>query len=180
MTVIDKLFKRARETVSDFRAEVAAVQEKIAQLQEEREAVENMLVPFEDATQSLDRWLDEVEQRGLLPLGGFTSGNSGDWPRFSERTADAYLSSLIAGAMREPIRQYLLDQIADRYEGRVSGTREEKARRLDEIDTQIFQLCVREERLIREAQSFGMEIVRRIGAPAEVMIATDASLEAAA
>lgn len=178
--IMDKLFKRARDTVADFRAEVAAVQQEIAQLQTEREAVADMLVPLADATLSLERWLDELEQRGLLPLGGFASGRRGEEPQFSERTSSAYIPSLLFGAMRQQVQKYLTDQLTDLYENRASGTAEEKARRLDEIDAQILELCVREERLIREAGRFGMEIARRIGAPAWVIVATDDSLEAAA
>lgn len=178
--IMDKLFKRARDTVADFRAEVAAVQQEIAQMQMEREAVADMLVPLADATLSLERWLDELEQRGLLPLGGFALGLPGEVPRFSERNAPALLPSLIVGAMRQQVQKYLTDQLTDLYENRASGTAEEKARRLDEIDAKIYDLCLREERLIREAERFGMEITRRIGAPAEVIIATDDSLEAAA
>ena len=176
MNAWTKLFKRQRDATSDVFGGIAELRARIAVLADERARIDELPVPLEEALASVDRWLDDLEARHSLPVGGFTTGLPGSAPALT-MGEHSILPSLFISACRYQIREAIADRLADHYEGKDAASASEKDHRLAEIDAELLGLCKVEERLVREAERSGLPILRRETAPVEIVLAPDEDLD---
>lgn len=173
-----KLKKTVAELNADFFADLTALRDNREDLLEERQAVENSLLPQDDTMKAVDSWLDEIERQGELPVGGFAAGSAGDHPRLYGPGAVMWLAALIIGINRKAVREHIADLVGEYYLPRLSCTAAEKASRLAAIDAQIRELEVREEALVRQGEAIGLSVLRREDADPAVVVARDEDLAA--
>ncbi len=165
------------QSVMDIGSEVAALREQIVLLIDERERVEGLPRPFDEAMQQVDAWLDSLEEAANLSVSGFTTGSSQNWPLIHKENAHFKLAGLLVAGCREAIRQSMVDRLSDWYETKDTATLDERNRRLADIEADIDRLCRREEGLIREGEAQGLKLFRREDAPPAVVLAFDEDLK---
>lgn len=176
MIQIAKLLKRQREATADIFGQLDALRDRITILTDERVSVDNWPAPFDDAVASLDAWLDGIGFGQTVNVAGFTTGSANDHPIISDRAAGLMAIGLLVAASRDRVRAVLVDELRAFYDGRESGSRSEKAAKLRDIDAELLMLEREEERLIREAETAGIAVLRRENASPSIVLAYDADL----
>lgn len=131
--------------------------------------------------EGLDRSAAAVFEHFYLPR--LVAPKAGAAPAFEPATerrpvTDRDLFGLLHLADGDGLRTALERYVDARLEGRKGMSREEQARRLAEIDAQIFEIELHEEGAIRAAEEAGISILRRRDADPRAFLAADAALPA--
>lgn len=173
-----RLKKSVAEINSDFFADLTALRDANADLLEERQRVENSLVPQADAKKAAEDWMGSIEEQGELNVGGFATGSPGDWPSLSSQGGVAWLAALLVATNRKAILKHVEDLLGEYYLPRLAFSAPEKAARLAEIDGRLLEMEISEERLVRQGEAIGLAVLRRDDANPAVVIARDEDLAA--
>jgi hypothetical protein len=163
---LEKLLTDARTTTA---AELERLASEISAKEKTRADVSEMLLPITAAKDGVKSWLDVFEHRNI-PAGLFGQG--------AVAQSDLDPTVLLIRACRPQVEAYLENQVTAYYDGRLSGTRADRAAQLMKIDAELDRLYRAEERLIREAERAGLAVTRRPDAPPAVVILSDEALAA--
>lgn len=166
----------AGKAAADVRSAVENLRSDRLRLLDERDAIEAMATPREEAVAALDAGLDQLADRAVDVISISSLTRPARAPSFAPNVAEGDLFGLLIAANRDAIREIVLDRLEEFYSAHPSMSAADKAARIAEIDAEIFERELAEEGAIRAAEQAGLAIERREDADPRAVLAADASL----
>jgi len=174
MINIGKLLAKQKSAATDVHAAIGEIREQITLLSDQRQQVEALPLPLDQAMAACDLWLDGLEGRSIR-ASAFTTGDRLDWPR-CDMSEHSSLPGLLAAACRDLIRACVERELLDLLEGRETATPEQKAERMAALDAELDNLERAEEAAIRQAEAAGIAILRRREARPAIVLLPDGEI----
>lgn len=181
--------KAAPTDVNALLEQIDDRREVIATLRAERDQISRSPRPTSEIIEMLDSHFDDLATAGVdaLRLGRLTRRDQPimlELPHHVDRSAGYVDSSpatrallgLIIATSRPAIREIIASQISDLTRGRPGMSDDELSTRLAEIDAEILNAELGEERAIRSLESAGVSVLRRADASPLAVLASDAAL----
>ncbi len=166
----------AGKAAADVRAAVEKLRSDRLSLLDEREAIEGMATPRDEAIAALDAGLDSLADRAVEAVSISSLTRPARAPTFVPNVADGDLLGLLIAANRDNIRDIIVDRLDEFYAQHAAMSAADKAAAIAAIDAEIFQLELAEEAAVRAAESAGLAIERREDADPRAVLAADAAL----
>lgn len=166
----------AGKAAADVRSAVENLRSDRLRLLDERDAIEAMATPREEAVAALDAGLDQLANRAIDGMSISSLTRPARSPSFDPRVPEGDVFGLLIAAKREAVREIIIDRLDEFYSQHAAMSAIDKAARTAEIDAALFDLELAEEGAIRAAEAAGLAIERREDADPRAVLAADISL----
>lgn len=191
-------FAERKQAVRGSLTELDALREAIAEGEAKIVRMTNASIDLHEATDALDRWLDDAATEAISSLNPGASFSSRD-PEYQclkmpivrrnfetgkgiEMVQDTsravqLLLGLIVATSREKIREVVVKQIEDFQQANPGLSTEGREQAITAERANLFTLAAEEELLLRALEEASVPVQRRPQASAALLLATSASLE---
>lgn len=166
----------AGKAAGDVRKAVEKLRSDRLSLLDEREAIEGMATPRDEALAALDAGLDNLADKAVEALSIASLTRPARAPSFAPSVPEGDLFGLLIAANREAVREIIVDRLDEFYSAHPSMSAADKADAIAKIDAEIFERELAEEAAIRAAEQAGLAIERREDADPRAVLAADTAL----
>lgn len=166
-----KLLNATRVASAQMKQGVGDLRDKRLAILDEIERIESLPALRSDVIAAIDRDLDRMVEEGLETARFSMSMQYERGPRFERPRTEAMIGLLI-GANRAAFREQLIAMIDERYT-QPEMPLEERARELKRLRTDLHDVDMAEEAMIREAERAGNPILRRRDADGDILLRAD-------
>lgn len=166
----------AGKAAADVRSAVENLRSDRLRLLDERDAIDAMATPRDEAIAALDAGLDSLADRAVEAVSISSLTRPARAPTFVPNVADGDLLGLLIAANRANIRDIIVDRLDEFYAQHAAMSAADKAAAIVKIDAELLDLELAEEGAIRAAEQAGLAIERREDADPRAVLAADASL----
>lgn len=166
----------AGKAAGDVRKAVETMRTDRLQLLDNRDAIEAMATPRDEAIAALDAGLDSLADRAVEAVSISSLTRPARAPTFVPNVADGDLLGLLIAANRDNIRDIIVDRLDEFYAQHAAMSAADKAAAILKIDAELLDLELAEEGAIRAAEAAGLAIERREDADPRAVLAADTAL----
>lgn len=166
----------AGKAAADVRTAVESIRTDRLRLLDERDRIDGMATPRDEALEALDAGLDQLADRAVDVISISSLTRPARAPSFAPSVPEGDLFGLLIAANREAVREIIVDRLDEFYSAHPSMSAADKAARIAEIDAEIFERELVEEAAIRAAEQAGLAIERREDADPRAVLAADTAL----
>lgn len=160
------------DALEDLRGAIAAKKLQITQ-------IERSPLPVQDALKRFDLWAERLATEAVdaLDVARLADPSARDGGlRVPGSSAPQTLFGLVLLVSREAVRNTLAGQLGDLLADREALTDAERARRVEEAETQLKQAEAMEEVAVRSLEEAGIAVSRRADADPAIILLTGAAL----
>ena len=165
MSLKSKITDTLAQLLGGVKSTVDETRTSLADLKAQRQAIAIAMPPQAEAEAFVDRFVDEVAAKRPFEPSWLASPNAqtfGLMQTLLESDRQLGQAPLFFMLMGDTIRAALKAEVAKFYQGKTPGlSAAERAAKLDQLDAEIFEREVEEEKLISEAEDAGLQVDRR-------------------
>lgn len=166
----------AGKAAGDVRKAVEAMRADRLRLLDQRDEIEAMATPREEALAALDAGLDNLADKAVEALSIASLTRPARAPSFAPSVPEGDLFGLLIAANREAVREIIVDRLDEFYAQHAAMSAADKAAAIVKIDAELLDLELAEEGAIRAAEAAGLAIERREDAAPAAVLAADTAL----